>query len=116
MEDSEKRHLHRRHLIYYLRLFDRDSNLLVGYLVDLSEDGLMIMNEEGMEQGRIYHLRMELPEEFFGKTEMTMDGEVRWVKPDVNPRFKVSGLALTRIAHEDQMLIEDMIDQYGFVD
>jgi hypothetical protein len=46
---QEKRKLKRRHLIYYLRVFEKNTDTLLGYLVDITPEGIMIMSESPVE-------------------------------------------------------------------
>jgi hypothetical protein len=47
------------YLTFYLRVFEGEHFL--GYLIDLSEEGIMIMSEHSLTEGAEYHLRMRLP-------------------------------------------------------
>ncbi len=111
---TEKRKLERRHLIYYLRVFDRDTNELLGHLIDISPQGIMIMSEEPLETNKHFKLRMDLPVEIFEKSEIEFNAESRWTKKDVNPQFYDTGFYITDLSYADGRLIEKLIDDYGF--
>ena len=111
---SEKRKLARRHLIYYLRVFDRESNELIGHLINISPQGIMIMSEEPLEINKHFKLRMDLPVDIFDKTEIEFDAESRWCKKDINPEFYDTGFAIIDLSYTDGRLIEKLIDDYGF--
>ncbi len=111
---AEKRKLKRRHLIYYLRVFDRESNKLIGHLIDISPQGIMIMSEEPLEVNKLFKLRMDLPVDVFEKTEIEFDAESRWTKKDINPEFYDTGFAIMNLSYTDGRLIEKLIDDYGF--
>ncbi len=111
---GEKRKLARRHLIYYLRVFDRDTDRLLGHLIDISPQGIMIMSEEPLETNKTFTLRMDLPEDIFDKSEIEFEAESRWTKKDVNPEFYDTGFAITNLSYTDGRLIEKLIDDYGF--
>jgi hypothetical protein len=111
---AEKRKLKRRHLIYYLRVFDRESNKLIGHLIDISPQGIMIMSEEPLEVNKFFKLRMDLPVDIFEKTEIEFDAESRWTKKDINPEFYDTGFAIMNLSYTDGRLIEKLIDDYGF--
>ncbi len=111
---AEKRKLKRRHLIYYLRVFDRESSKLIGHLIDISPQGIMIMSEEPLEVNKLFKLRMDLPVDVFEKTEIEFDAESRWTKKDINPEFYDTGFAIMNLSYTDGRLIEKLIDDYGF--
>jgi hypothetical protein len=111
---SEKRKLQRRHLIYYLRVFDRETNEVLGHLINISPAGIMLMSEEPIETNKIFKLRMDLPVEISEKTEILFDAESRWSKKDVNPEFYDTGFSIINLSYQDGRLIEQLIDDYGF--
>lgn len=111
---SEKRKLERRHLIYYLRVFDRETDKVLGHLINISPKGIMIMSEEPLEINRLFKLRMDLPVEIFEKTEIEFNAKSRWTKKDVNPEFYDTGFSIANISSEEEKLLEKLIDDYGF--
>ncbi|HIQ37967.1 MAG TPA: hypothetical protein EYH36_08250 [Desulfocapsa sulfexigens] len=44
----EKRGVVRRHLVFYLRIFDGMSSRVLGHLMDISPSGLMLLSDERM--------------------------------------------------------------------
>ena len=56
----DSRSLKRRHLIYYLRVFDRNTDKLFGHIVDITTEGVMMIGEKAIETNTVYQLRMEL--------------------------------------------------------
>ena len=58
---AEKRQLARRHLIYYLRIWDTKEDRLLGHLADVSTDGIMTVGETQVEIDKEYELKMLLP-------------------------------------------------------
>ena len=42
-ENAEKRQIKRRHLIYYLRIYDGISSRIIGHAVDISQQGMMLI-------------------------------------------------------------------------
>ncbi|WP_456440070.1 PilZ domain-containing protein [Caldithrix abyssi] len=111
---KEQRKLQRRHLIYYLRVFDNDTNEVIGHLINITPEGIMIMSEKPLETNKLYHLRMDLPADVFHKSIIEFEAESRWCKKDVNPEFYDTGFSIKNLAYEDGRLIEKLIDDYGF--
>ncbi len=112
----EKRRLKRRHLIYYLSVFDGKTDHLIGQLVDLTTEGLMLTSEKSIEQSSVYQLRMLLPEAIRGKTQLTFEAETMWCNRDVNPNFYDIGFRLIDIAKTDMKIIESLIYDFSFLD
>ena len=42
----ENRKLSRWRLVYHLRVFDRDTDTLLGHIADVSDSGVMVVNGE----------------------------------------------------------------------
>ncbi|MHC1782711.1 MAG: PilZ domain-containing protein [Anaerolineaceae bacterium] len=112
----EKRKYQRRHLIYYLRVFDRDTVNLIGHLVDITAEGVMVISENPIEVGKTFHMRMILPKEFFGKEQINFEAVSRWADKDINPSFYDTGFQLQDISEENIQIITQLIEDFGFND
>lgn len=113
---KKERILPRRHLIYYLRVFDRDSGQLLGHVVDITIEGLMLVSDRPVETHRPYHLRMDLPANMFGREHLEFEAQALWCNNDVNPAFFDSGFRLKEMDRNGEKCIEDLIQMYGFRD
>jgi hypothetical protein len=113
---EEKRRLKRRHLIFYLRIFDARTNQLLGYLVDLTPEGIMLMSEHKIERGKKFKLKMDLPSEYSDRQQIEFDAESVWNSTDINPDFYDTGFKFSNVTVEEQQVIEDIIDDLGFED
>jgi hypothetical protein len=114
MED--KRRLKRRHLIFYLRIYDTQTNKLLGYLVDITPDGILLMSEHKIETGKLFKLRMDFPSEYSDVQEIEFEAESVWANTDVNPDFHDTGFRIHNISIEERQIIEDIIEDLGFED
>ncbi|MCJ7624575.1 MAG: PilZ domain-containing protein [Anaerolineaceae bacterium] len=113
---DDKRKLKRRHLIYYLRIFDNSSGELLGHLVDVTSEGLMMISENSIENGKDFELRMVLPLEILSREELLFHATSIWCKKDVNPDFFATGFQISDIPMEDIAVIERLIRKHGFQD
>lgn len=113
---TERRKFKRRYLMYYSRVFNLKTGQVLGYLVDLTPEGIMILSEEPIEIGQIYRLRMDLPEGLTAKTSLDFAARSIWCKPDIDPNFYGTGFQISELAEGDLDLIERMIQEYGFRD
>jgi hypothetical protein len=64
MKHAPREH-QRVYLTFYLRIFEGDK--FIGFLIDISKDGLMVMSETPLEENREYNLRMKLPRHLNGR-------------------------------------------------
>ncbi len=113
---SDRRTLHRRHLIYYLKVLDRNTDELLGHLVDITEEGLMIVSETCYEQGPLMKMKMLLPREIEGKEEIEFDARVMWCRRDVNPSLFGIGYKFEYVDVLSRQIIFELIHEFGFSD
>ena len=113
---ADKRRLKRRHLIYYLRVFDRTSNQILGHLVDVTQEGAKLISENPISTKKRFQLRMILPAEIFGRDHLDFEAESLWSNPDINPDFHDTGFRLIGVDNRDMLVIARLINEYGFRD
>ena len=113
---KEKRKLRRRHLVYYLRVFDRSTDQLFGHLVDVTTEGVMIMSDQPFEKDSVYQLRMALPEAINGSTQVLFEAKCIWSRDGIAPGQYDSGFELLTILPEHKREIERLIVEFGFRD
>ncbi len=114
MEDRRK--FKRRYLMFYSRVFDRKTGKLLGYLADMTIEGIMIISEEPIQIAETYRLRIDLPEDMYGKAYLNLEAHSVWTKPDVNPNFFMTGFQLLNTTSDDKDIIQQIILDYGFRD
>ena len=106
----------RRHLIYYLRVYDRKTGVLIGHLADITTDGIMLVSEVPIKTEEDFDFKMTLPAEIEGSRDIAFDASSIWCKKDVNPDFYATGFKISDIDNRDIELIEILIDSFGFRD
>jgi hypothetical protein len=107
------RSLKRRHLIYYLRVFDRTSGELVGHLVDVTAVGMMLISETPLATDAEFDLRMDLPPGLFESEAWEVSARSIWSRPDVNPAFWDTGLQFVGFTRHDELVVSDLVKYYG---
>lgn len=112
---SERRHMERKYLVIYSRVFDRKSGRVLGYLSDLTLEGAMIIGEEPLEKGLHLTLRMDLPDvAAFNQRHFDIEAEAMWSKPDVDPSFYNTGFQFLHPTDEHRAVLKHMIEMYEF--
>ncbi|OUS25816.1 hypothetical protein A9Q99_20385 [Gammaproteobacteria bacterium 45_16_T64] len=94
VEEINQRKVQRRHLIYYLRVYDAENGNLIGNLVDISTKGIMLVSDTKIKSEIRFILRMTLPDNVEGSREVEFEAVSRWCKNDVNPDFFDTGFEL----------------------
>lgn len=110
---KDRRMLKRRHLVFYMRVFDRNTNELLGYLVDITPEGIMLMSEEPIETDTVFQLRMIFPVEVSGRKQLDFEAESVWCEKDV---FYDTGFQLLDVSQEQIEIIKYLIGRFGFRD
>ncbi len=112
---SERRHMERKYLVIYSRVFDRKSGKVLGYLSDLTLSGAMIIGEHPIEKGTLITLRMDLPDvAVFNQRHFDVEAEAMWSKPDVDPSFHNTGFQFLNANDEHRTILKHMIEMYEF--
>ncbi|MCG8672118.1 MAG: PilZ domain-containing protein [Pseudomonadales bacterium] len=111
---TNQRKVDRRHLIYYLRVFNRDDNQLLGNLVDISTRGIMLVSDKPLAPNKRFHLRMVLPETLEGSREVEFEAETRWCQNDANKDFYDTGFELIDPNNSFLEAVDKLIDDCLF--
>jgi hypothetical protein len=112
----ERRQIKRRHLLYYLRVYNAQSGRLLGHLVDISPGGVMVMSQNRRKLGRTVTLRMVMPTQPRRAKLLEFEATVKWCRKDVNPDFWDTGFEATGLTRRQAAELETLVDDYGFRD
>lgn len=112
--DENRRRMQRRHLLYYLRVFDTESGVMLGHIVDINTGGFLLLSEAQIPIGTTYRMSMAWVNEEEQKQELRFSAESVWAKRDVNPDFWDTGFRLTETTPDELAQIRTVIDEIGF--
>lgn len=110
---AEKRSLERRHLVYYLRVWDVDEDKLIGHLADVSVNGFLIVGEEKISVDREFNLKMLLPSSAESAEPLQFKANSCWSTNDVNKQFFDTGFQFTEISDETRKRLMEIIEEYS---
>ncbi|MEW6595355.1 MAG: PilZ domain-containing protein [Thermodesulfobacteriota bacterium] len=116
MAGEESRALERRHLIYYLEVHDDTTGGLLGHLVDITTEGIKLVSKEPIEKGRLFRLRMRLPEDYFDEKTLRFEAKSLWSSNDVNPDFYDTGFSVIGMDKRTKDIVAGLVGQFGFND
>lgn len=108
--------LERRHLIYYLRVFDRNTGQLIGHLTNITSEGAMLTSEAPIEINTIFQLGMELPSNIKQDRQITFDAKSLWCKKDTDIGLYETGFQIQNLDSENTKIIEHLIEDFGLLD
>jgi hypothetical protein len=75
---QEKRKHARKHIGCAFKVRDLNSDKAVGCIVDLSEDGFMLLTDQVHEAGTVLQLRVDFPAEVNGQRYIELGAESLW--------------------------------------
>jgi hypothetical protein len=74
----EKRVFERIRTAHYLRVYDNRDNSYIGHVYDISTSGLRLIGEKQLDAGRMYPIKIRLPEEGILGDAIIIEAENRW--------------------------------------
>ncbi len=96
----------RRQAAEALLVYDLNTKLPVGQILDLSAIGMKLMTEDPMDMNRMYYCRIPLDKPVKGKTEIFLDAECRWCVPDPKSGWYHSGYLLRFPSRKDAEVVQ----------
>ncbi len=111
---EERRMSKRRNLIFYLQVFDQSTDELLGFAVDITPEGLMLLSNKPIDTGHDFTLRMTLPEEFSESNQIEFKAKSIWCEQDVNTDYYDTGFQLVDVEPETVSLIHRLTRHFGF--
>ncbi len=116
-EKNDKRSSIRRHVFYYLNIFNKDGNEKIGWLGDISENGIMIISRNKLPLNEAFYIMIELPKnEPFNEQKVPLEIKLRWMKQDINPLYFNHGGIITYFPIITKKVVRALIHFYGFLD
>lgn len=101
-----------------LRVYEQ--SLFMGYLIDISENGIMILSDAPVEEGRKYQLTVTISKDgaHHKKRDQIKDlpiqfsGQCRWVRQDeADKNCYLSGFQVTDISEDQRRSVDALIRQ-----
>jgi len=109
----ERRKLKRKHLRHHLMIFDRNTDELTGYLVDLTTEGIMLTSKSPVKLGATFNLRMALPDKIRGSWQFTFDARSVWSRKDAITGFYKTGFRVLDLANGNSETIRILLHEFG---
>lgn len=107
---SERR-IKRHQLPCFLEVFNRLTDKTIGYLGNVSEDGLMLISQLPLMVGVDFELRLKIPGPEGEIVNVDLTGFCLWSHEDINPQYYDSGFRVLQAPVEYGVLI-DALQQY----
>lgn len=98
-QHQEQRRIERHLLSSYLQVYNRHSGRPMGYLGNISRQGMMLISDLPIMLGSFYELQLRLPGVNGAPEPLDFTALSHWCRPDDNPGHYDSGFS---IVHNQQ--------------
>jgi hypothetical protein len=95
----------------YLMAFKEDGNEFLGYLMDISSQGAMLLSKCSIDEDQQLRLRVELPKEVCGTDELLLSCKGIWCEKDVNPEYFRVGFLFTETVPQLNDVIKSLTEE-----
>ncbi len=110
---AEKRKHKRVPLHFYLQVSEKGSSKQLGYMIEVSKEGLKLLSEEPIKVGNELLCVLHLPEEFNDRRTMSFIAKARWCHQDDNSDNYVSGYHIDEMEPNGSDIISVIMHYYG---
>ena len=111
----EKRQRRRWELVFYLRILDEADGSLLGHVIDISEDGLMLLSETAIELNKDFSLGLEMPAAGENtRQKISFRAHSLWQSSDANPDLLDTGFQLINPDKNSIGAIKELINELQF--
>jgi hypothetical protein len=112
---QKQRRSSRKPLLYHLRVLNRKSGRTVGYLGNITTEGIMLFSEKPIRSrpDRPIPLRIIEPEEREAGRGITLDARRVWGRKDPTPGLYATGLEIEKISSGNRHRIEALITNWN---
>lgn len=111
--DCGKRRLPRHRISVAVEVYDASSNVYLGRLVNIHQQGLMLMGRELLSIDKIYQLELRLPKAVNNIDVIHFAIDCLWVRDAGDDAPHWSGCRIIDVCDETLQLIEELVEHWG---
>lgn len=109
----DRRIQNRRALIYHLKVQDKATGGVIGYLGNLTTKGLLVFGEHAGALNRPADMELMLPVPVSNCDRIAFEAEAVWSAPNSMPGLHSTGMRILHIAREHKRLILEVMNRFG---
>lgn len=103
----------RKYIKYFSRVTNRESGELLGYLVDMTTGGALMIGNQPLRANTLLDLRLDLPEGRFQEEHLDLEALAVWSQPDEDPELYRTGLRLVENDPKVFLILTRLLSSYG---
>ncbi|TWI58529.1 PilZ domain-containing protein [Pseudomonas duriflava] len=111
---KQNRHIERHQLPYFLKVFNRFTDKPMGYLGNISLDGMLLISELPLLVSGTFELRLKVPGRDGQLHFIDFDATCQWSREDVTPGYYDSGFSLAAPPADYIDLVESLRHYFSF--
>ncbi len=111
---AERRKVSRQPLLYYGRVYNDAVQKLLGYLVDITEYGFMLLSDEPYPINETRPIKIEITDDLSTRPYLRVKARSIWCEHDIDPTHYNTGFEILDLKPEDRQLIQSIIEKYSF--
>ncbi|MGF6151785.1 hypothetical protein QFZ84_002769 [Pseudomonas fluorescens] len=108
------RRIERHQLPYFLRVFNSITDKPVGFIGNVSDDGLMLICPLPMMVGAAFDLRLKIPASEGSVQVIDLRARCLWCREDVTPHHYDAGFEVQRAPPEYGQLVSALHQYFSF--
>ncbi|MCY1546513.1 hypothetical protein D9M68_825140 [compost metagenome] len=108
-----QRRIERQQLPYYLKVFNRITDKPIGYIGNVSLDGLMLISQLPLLVGARFEMRLKIPGQN-AQRFIDFSATCQWCREDVTPGSFDSGFALVKPPAEFVEMVDALRQYFSF--
>ncbi|WP_434561543.1 PilZ domain-containing protein [Pseudomonas sp. Z4-20] len=110
----KERRIERHQLSYFLEVFNGINDKPIGFLGNVSENGLMLISHLPLMVGAHFDLRLKMPADDGPQQHIKVKATCLWCQEDVTPQHFDAGFSLQRAPPEYGQLVSALQQYFCF--
>ena len=109
---KEQRKQTRAQVSDYFIVFDRHTDEIIGRVMNMTDEGMMVVSEMPTKVSGSFHCRMALPEKLMDKNQVLFDAECKWCEKNQSTGMYESGYQIRQISAVDREIISLLLQKW----
>ena len=107
--EQERRRYERYSVTFYLSVYDQQTNVLLGQIIDISRGGMRLISQEPIPAGKHFHLVLDVSLESGKQQKVLLEARSIWSQEDDNPDLFATGFQFIDLSQEAVLCIQEII-------
>jgi c-di-GMP-binding flagellar brake protein YcgR len=110
--EAERRQYERYSVDFYMCIYDQNTNVQLGQVVDISLGGMRLLSTQPfLIRGKRFRLRMEVSLESGKRENILLEARSVWGREDDNPDYYSTGFQFHDLSSETSQRIQEILDE-----